>query len=371
LPFWPIPSSPAIKAAIEPENRQVAPPLSESKASPTLRGPSPSHFGDSTLAVPVLDPPGLSLYPGAVDQSSRIPRLAHGRSLIDHLVDRFPYFDRNTWATTISQGLLLLDGHRAHADQKLQKGQILTYKMPDVQEPHADLGWSVAAEDQWFLIANKPGNLLVHRMGKSYTSNLLYLVRNAGHPDWAAADPAHRLDRETSGLVLFAKTKQALGAILNLFDAHQITKEYLAVVAPVPGASVPAEGDRGVIDLPLGRTEDPVRGQIQAVSVPGARAARTHWVWGPEVAHGRYEVTVRLETGRTHQIRVHLAHQGWPLVGDKLYGGPSADRHALHARMLAFEHPFTNQPVTYQAPLPPDWQSLQAPSGAQRPVNPA
>ena len=293
-----------------------------------------------------------------MDQSSRIPRLAHGRSLIDHLVDRFPYFDRITWATTISEGRLFIDGREAYAAEKLRKGQTLTYRMPAVQEPPADLHWSVAAEDQWFLIANKPGNLLVHRMGKSYTSNLLYLVRNAGNPGWAAADPAHRLDRETSGLVLFAKDKQALEAILKLFNSREITKEYLAVVAPVPGAWVPSEGDQGAIDLPLGRTEDPVRGQIQAVGVPGARAARTHWVWGPEVAPGRYQVNARPETGRTHQIRVHLAERGWPLVGDKLYGGPAASRHALHARMLAFQHPFTGLPVSYQAPTPPDWQGL-------------
>ncbi len=180
--------------------------------------------------------------------------------------------------------------------------------------------------------ANKPGNLLVHRMGKSYTSNLLYLVRNAGNPGWAAADPAHRIDRQTSGLVLFAKNKRALAAILSLFNSHAVTKEYLAVVAPVPGALVPAEGEQGTIDLPLGRTDDPLRGQIQAVGVPGARTALTRWDWGAEVAPGRHQVSVRLETGRTHQIRVHLAEKGWPLVGDKLYGGPAAGRHALHAR---------------------------------------
>jgi 23S rRNA pseudouridine1911/1915/1917 synthase len=293
-----------------------------------------------------------------VDQSSRIPRLAHGRPLLDHLVDRFPYFDRAAWGAAIADGLLLLDGRVAAAGQRLRKGQILTYRMPDVQEPPADLRWSVAAEDQWFLIANKPGNLLVHRMGKSYTSNLLYLVRNAGNPAWAAADPAHRLDRETSGLVLFAKEKRALGAILALFDARQIIKEYQAVVAPVPGARVPAEGDQGMIELPLGRTNDPVRGQIQAVGVPGAREALTRWVWGPEVAPGYHQVTVRLETGRTHQIRVHLAENGWPLVGDKLYGGPAAVRHALHAGTLAFVHPFTGEPVSYYAPPPDDWTGL-------------
>ena len=293
-----------------------------------------------------------------MDQSSRILRPAHGRSLIDHLVDKFPYFDRETWAAKVAEGLLVIDGEVASASQKLVKGQILTYRMPDVQEPPADLGWSVAAEDQWFLVANKPGNLLVHRVGKSYTSNLVYLIRNAGNPCWAGADPAHRIDRETSGLVLFAKDKQSLGAILKVFESREITKEYLAVVAPVPGARVPAEGVRGSVDMPLGRIDDPVRGQIQAVGVPGARAALTHWVWGPEVAPGRYQVTVRLETGRTHQIRVHMAEQGWPLVGDKLYGGPAATRHALHARMLAFRHPFTGMPVSYQAPLPPDWEGL-------------
>ena len=293
-----------------------------------------------------------------MDQSSRVPRNAHGRVLIDHLVERFPYFDRDQWAAAISRGLLLLDGLEASEAQKIRKGQLLTYKMPDVQEPPADLRWSVAGEDEWFLVTNKPGNLLVHRRGKSYTSNLVYLVRNAGVPGWAAADPAHRLDRETSGLVLFAKTKPALGAILNLFETRQITKEYLAVVAPVPGARIPAEGDGGTIDLPLGRTEDPIRGQFQAVGVPGARAAVTHWVWGPKVASGSYQVAVRLETGRTHQIRVHLAENGWPLVGDKLYGGPVAVRQALHARVLAFQHPFTGLPVRYEAPLPPDWREL-------------
>jgi 23S rRNA pseudouridine1911/1915/1917 synthase len=132
----------------------------------------------------------------------------------------------------------------------------------------------------------------------------------------------------------------------------------VALVAPVAGARIPVEGESGTIDLPLGRTEDPVRGHIQAVGVPGARTAVTHWVWGPQVAPGRYQVNVRLETGRTHQIRVHLSECGWPLVGDKLYGGPEAPRHALHARMLAFVHPFTGQQVSYEAPLPPDWKDL-------------
>jgi 23S rRNA pseudouridine1911/1915/1917 synthase len=293
-----------------------------------------------------------------VDQSSRIPQKAHGKQLIDHLVDRFPYFDREGWSAAIAQGLLLIEGQEASAEQKLRKGQILTYLMPDVEEPPADLNWSVAAEDNWFLIANKPGNLLVHRRGKSYTSNLTYQVRNAGNPAWTTADPAHRLDRETSGLVLFAKNKPALAAILNLFETREITKEYVALVAPSAGARVPAEGERGTIDLPLGRTEDPVRGHIQAVGVPGARTAVTHWVWGAPTTPGRYQVTVRLETGRTHQIRVHLSECGWPLVGDKLYGGPPAPRHALHARLLAFVHPFTGLPVSYEAPLPPDWQDL-------------
>lgn len=286
--------------------------------------------------------------------------------MIDYLVDRFPYFDRVAWQARIDEGRLFVDGTLAHAAQTLAKGQVLTYRMPPVDEPPADLNWSLVAEDPWYLVANKPGNLLVHRMGKSYTSNLVYQVRTAGPADWAAADPAHRLDRETSGLVLFAKTKPALAAILNLFETRQITKEYIAIVAPVAGAQVPAQGDQGTIDLPLGQTEDPVRGSFQAVGVPGARPARTHWVWGPEVAAGRHEVTLRLETGRTHQIRVHMAESGWPLVGDKLYGGPPAARHALHARRLAFRHPFTDESVAYQAPLPPDWQGLwrAPPSGS-------
>jgi 23S rRNA pseudouridine1911/1915/1917 synthase len=279
--------------------------------------------------------------------------------VIEYLVRQFPYFDREAWAARIAEDRILVDGAVATAGQRLAKGRVLTYRMPDVQEPPADLNWSLVAEDQWFLVANKPGNLLVHKMGKSYTSNLVYLVRNAGNPDWAAADPAHRLDRETSGVVLLAKTKQALAAVLNLFETREMTKQYVAVVAPLPGARVPGVGEVGLIDLPLGRTDDPVRGQIQAVGVPGARAARTRWVWGNEVSPGRFLVTLHPETGRTHQIRVHLASQGWPIVGDKLYGGPAAARHALHARSLGFVHPFTGQPVTYEVPDPPDWNSLR------------
>lgn len=309
-----------------------------------------------------MTPAGGPSILGPVEQSSEIPRSARGLVLLDYLVRRFPYFDRETWAARIAEDRITIDGVVATAGQRLQKGRVLTYRMPDFQEPPADLNWSVAAEDDRYLVANKPGNLLVHKMGKSYTSNLVYLVRNAGNPAWAAADPAHRLDRETSGLVLFAKDKEALAAVLNLFETRQVTKEYVALAVPVPGARVPAEGETGTIDLPLGRTEDPVRGQIQAVGVPGARAARTHWTWGPEVSRGRYQVVLGLETGRTHQIRVHLSSQGWPLAGDRLYGGPPALRHALHARKLAFVHPFTGQPVTYEAPLPPDWSVLLTPT---------
>jgi 23S rRNA pseudouridine1911/1915/1917 synthase len=282
--------------------------------------------------------------------------------LIEYLIRKFPYFDRETWAAKVAEGLVLIDGVVAGADRRLSQGRVLTYRMPEVQEPPADLNWSPIAEDEWFLVANKPGNLLVHKMGKSYTSNLVYLVRNAGNPGWAAADPAHRLDRETSGVVLFAKTKEALTGVLNLFETREMIKEYLAVVAPVPGARVPAPGQSGLVDLPLGRTDDPVRGQIQAVGVPGARSAQTRWIWGPEVTPGRHEVTLFPETGRTHQIRVHLASQGWPIVGDKLYGGPAAVRHALHARRLSFVHPFIGKPVTYEAPLPGDWESFLTPT---------
>lgn len=298
-------------------------------------------------------------YHGPVEQSSPVPRLARGLTVLEYLVQKFPYFDREGWSARIAEARITIDGAVAAADQKLVPGTILSYRMLEFQEPPADLNWSVVAEDQWFLVANKPGNLLIHKMGLAYRSNLVYLVRNAGNPSWAKADPAHRLDRETSGVVLFAKDKDSLAAVLSLFETREMSKEYLAIVAPAPGARVPAEGEAGTIDLPLGRTDDPVKGQIQAVGVPGAREAQTNWVWGPEVSPGRFLITVRPETGRTHQIRVHMASQGWPLLGDKLYGGPPAFRHALHARSLSFVHPFTGRPVTYEAPLPEDWASLK------------
>jgi RluA family pseudouridine synthase len=317
-----------------------------------------------------------------VQQSSDIPHAARGQSLIDFLSGRFRYLGREAWLERLAEGRLSLDGRPAAAGAVLAGGENLLYEMPDFAEPPANLDWQLLFEDDWILAAGKPGNLLVHHQGLSFTSNLVHLVRHAGHPDWAAADPIHRLDKETSGLVLFAKTKEALRAFQDLFMGGGMEKEYLAVVEAAPGAVLPEPGDAGTIDLPIGPLPDGTNAARQGTGGPGAKPASSAWRCTSAADPRRRAMAVFPRTGRTHQIRVHLAALGWPILGDKLYqlapadyaawiaGGKRPDdpllawpRQALHCRRLAFIHPFTGQAMELCAPLPPDMSGLPLPTG--------
>ncbi|HYR11027.1 MAG TPA: RluA family pseudouridine synthase [Longimicrobium sp.] len=210
----------------------------------------------------------------------------------------------------------------------------------------------VVYEDAEVLAVDKPPFLLVHPTSPEQDRTLAHGVAHhlAQQGVHAKVHPVHRIDRDTSGLVVFAKTGHAHHRLDLQLRAGELKREYLALVDGV------VEGERGVIDAPIGR--DPRNPVLRVVRKDGD-AAVTRW----EVA-ARYPTAtllrLELETGRTHQIRVHLLHAGHPVLGDRQYGRKGQHllkRQALHASHLAFAHPTSGEPIRLDAELAPDMQA--------------
>ncbi len=214
-------------------------------------------------------------------------------------------------------------------------------------------------EDNEILVVNKPAGIYVHP-SPGHEEGALTDLLLAHCPSMASVGSrtrpgvVHRLDAETSGVMVFAKTQRAYHALRAAFESHtQIKKTYLAVVLGAPKSKT------GTLETTIGKKPwDPRR---MAVNVPDGRRAVTHWTVLARRG-GVSLVEFRIETGRTHQIRVHAAHLGCPIVGDALYGDASKDRRLrikptrqlLHAVELTFAHPLTNKPLTFAAEPPSD-----------------
>ncbi len=259
-------------------------------------------------------------------------------------------------ASDLASSFLLVDGTPAASSTRVGAGQVVTCAAPGA---HAGLvpeevGFDVLFEDDSVIVVGKPPGLVVHpgsgRTGATLAAGLLHR-----YPELAAVGPAdraglvHRLDKDTSGALLVARTPEAHEALTAQLRRRHVTREYLALVEGAMDAPT------GTIDAPIAR--DPSRPTRQAID-PTGRHARTHY----EVV-GRYEqaglslLRVRLETGRTHQIRVHMSAIGHPVVGDAVYGAarePAVPRMFLHAARLGFDHPVTGERVVVEAPLPAD-----------------
>jgi 23S rRNA pseudouridine1911/1915/1917 synthase len=250
--------------------------------------------------------------------------------------------------------------------RKLRRGDIVVWTppppVPTTIEAEA-MPLTVVHEDRWLVIIDKPAGLVVHPgsgTGEEPTlvNGLLALdpaLAGVG-PDPARPGIVHRLDRGTSGLLLVARTAEAHEALSTMIAAHEVEREYTTLVAgTVPEAT-------GRIEAAIGR--DPQRPTLQAV-VPDGRWAATDYEVGqrftdPEAAT---LLAVRLETGRTHQIRVHLAAIHHPVIGDRAYGDRSGlplDRPFLHSRRVAFTHPVTGEPCRFESELPEDLQAVLA-----------
>lgn len=263
----------------------------------------------------------------------------------------------------IDAGLVTVDGAAQPKRHKLSVGETVEVAPePEAElEPAGDAPYEIAYEDEHLLIVDKPAGVVVHPAPghRSGTLSQALAGRAAGGEDPARAGIVHRLDRDTSGLLVVAKTEEAHRLLKAMIEARDVRREYLALVEGTPPAR------SGTIDAPIGRDRR-VRTRM-STETDDPRDARTHFTL-ERALPGSALLRVVLETGRTHQIRVHLQAIGHPVVGDPEYGRAGRlglQRQFLHATRLAFEHPLTGAQVDVSSQLPPDLAAVLAQLEAQ------
>jgi 23S rRNA pseudouridine1911/1915/1917 synthase len=264
---------------------------------------------------------------------------------------------------SIGDRVITSHSHRVRAGEVVALDASIPTGCPPAPAPDAGIDVPIVWSDEHVIVVDKPAGLVVHP-GAGHQEGTLVHGLIARFPDLARFDGerpgiVHRLDKGTSGLLMVARTPDAQAALIAQLARRQVGREYLALVV----GTVPS--DEGLIDAPLGRSQrDPTRIRIQT----GGRPARTHYQ-----VEARYQLPgpatllrCRLETGRTHQIRVHLASIGHHVVGDDRYGARSVHgampyppgRMFLHAAALSFDHPLTGKRLSFSSPLPEDLLSV-------------
>jgi len=301
----------------------------------------------------------------AVDVETRravVDAAQHGVRLDKVLVELAPEFSRSHLQGLIERGHVRLEGAPATlAARRLRAGQVLTLELVPTEESRAfrpqPMALAVVFEDEHLMVIDKPAGLVVHPAAGNWSGTLLngLLAHHAGAAMLARAGIVHRLDKDTSGLMVVGKTLAAVTALVREIAARTVQRSYLALAH---GAVASAQLR---IEAPIGR--DPVQ-RIRMAVVAGGKAARTD-VERLAVRDGVSALRCTLHTGRTHQIRVHLASCGHPLLADTVYGGRPAlgmARQALHAARLVFVHPASGRPVVFEAAPPADfaaaWQQV-------------
>jgi 23S rRNA pseudouridine1911/1915/1917 synthase len=308
-----------------------------------------------------------------MDRLSRrviVPDELKGRRLDQAAALLLPEFSRSRLKAWIDAGRLTLAGRSARGRTLLKGGEQLELEAdlePAIEAAPEPIPLAVVYEDDALIVIDKPVGLVVHP-GAGNPSGTLQNALLHRYPDVAVLPRAglvHRLDKDTSGLLLVARTLPAHKALVAALERRRIKRTYQAICVGVLTGG-------GRVDAPLGRHH---RERTKMAVVEGGREARTSYRV-VERFRGHTHVEVELETGRTHQIRVHMAHVRAPLVGDPVYGGrprlpphPSDElkaalrafrRQALHATRLAFEHPTRGEPLVFESPLPEDMSALLA-----------
>ena len=244
-------------------------------------------------------------------------------------------------------GGILLDGQIAHTGQKVQAGQVISILLADPASALTPdpLPLSVPYRDDDLLVVDKPAPLPAIRSARQGTHTLENAVyAHLGCPEQFVYRPVSRLDKGTSGLMPVALNAHMHDRMQRLLHTEEYVRAYLAVTEGAPAQ------DAGVCDLPIGRLAG-----VKRCIAPAGKPAVTHYRVLQRAENGRALVYLRLGTGRTHQIRVHMAALGCPVAGDYLYGMPLPQlegRFALHAAELAFTHPLTGQRLAFSSPLP-------------------
>lgn len=311
------------------------------------------------------EPEGLADESGSELRSMEVGAGQHAARVDRALVDLVPEFSRSYLQQLLAQGLVSLNGKPVmKAATRVKVGdQVVLEMRPTLQsqafrpEPmHID----VVHEDAHLLVVNKPAGLVVHPAPGNWSGTLLngLLARDDKALTVPRAGIVHRLDKDTSGLMVVARDRATMDALVGLIAQRKVQRQYVAMAH---GAWTGSKGR--VVDAPIGR--DPrnrLRMAVVDLAVHAGKQARTEIRWLAGTGDGCW-VQCTLHTGRTHQIRVHMASLKHPLVGDGLYGGAPLEgmqRQALHAYRLAFEHPVTGEALEFHAPVPEDMRQALA-----------
>lgn len=303
-----------------------------------------------------------------IDLNRRIPEQCGGLRLDQALAQMFPEYSRARLQQWVRAGQVRVDDRLMKPRDSVHGGEQVVIRArleetPDVAPEPITL--DVVYEDESLLVINKPVGLVVHPAAGNWSGTLQNALLHLA-PELAGVPRAgivHRLDKDTSGLLVVARTLTAHKSLVEQLQARALKREYLAVVQGVMTAG-------GTVDAPIGR--HPTDRKRMAV-IGAGKEAITHYRVLERFAH-HTAIRVNLETGRTHQIRVHMAHIRYPLLGDPVYGGrlrlPAAaspelthalrafKRQALHAQRLGLLHPLTGEQVEWEAPLTADLQAL-------------
>lgn len=277
-----------------------------------------------------------------------------GMRLDKWLASSFTDTSRETWKGRIKEGKVQVNGMKASPSRVLVQGDQVSFQLLEEESPVHEafpLPLKVLFEDEWLVIVDKPAGLVVHPAHGHPSGTLVnaILASYPGLSDLAGKDRpgiVHRLDKDTSGIILIARNNESHKRLADLFRKGEIDRFYQAIVRGRPGSP------RGLIDLPIGRGD--VYRKRMEVREDGKKAMTSFEVLASSRDYSR--LSCRLMTGRTHQIRVHLAAIGHPVVGDPLYGGKRRPEdppfQLLHAFRLSFTHPMTGQLLDCQSPLP-------------------
>jgi 23S rRNA pseudouridine1911/1915/1917 synthase len=306
---------------------------------------------------------------GGERREARLSAEAAGWRLDRALAAAIPTLSRERLKALVSAGVVEVDGRQERDPaRKMKGGEAVCVAVPEARPAEAqgqDIPIHIVFEDEHLLVVDKPAGLVVHPAAGNLDGTLVNALlhhcagRLSGIGGVARPGIVHRIDKDTSGLLVVAKTDRAHAGLAAQFQKHTIGRRYKAVVSGIP--TPPA----GRIETNLARSEAN-RQKIAVVNPPRGRHAITHFKVLQPFAKAAL-VECRLETGRTHQVRVHMAHIGHPLVGDPAYGqGRHAElcrklnfhRQALHAAHLEFEHPISREILAFESPTPHDIQEL-------------
>jgi 23S rRNA pseudouridine1911/1915/1917 synthase len=273
------------------------------------------------------------------------------------LAKQFDRYSRNYFQNLISEGLVLINGKAEKKRTKLKSGdelEICFAATPEIALEPQDIPLSILYEDDHLIALDKPSGMVVHpaigHPDNTLVNALLFHCKHLPLSSDLRPGIVHRLDKETTGVIIAAKTREAHLKLVEMFSERQIKKWYVAICLGNPG-------DR-TVSAPIGR--HPIHRQKMSVRPEGGREATTRI----EVIGNQRDLSllkVELITGRTHQIRVHLKHLNTPILGDPVYGSVSAnrsygvDKQLLHAYRMEFAHPITQQPIELKAPVPAEF----------------